>query len=159
MRIIKNSVIQLSIMICILMCGQPSLAHDDPPDDALIGLVNDFFKAHENGDVERLAQLSSENIVWEAQSSLPTGGTFIGIDEVIVNVFKKTAFYLPGFKIEPVELHQSENVVFALTRVRINGIEDSRGLQIFYFDNQKVIRYLSFLDTIAMVSAANRLSD
>ena len=159
MTVIKNSVIQFTIMICILICCQPSLAHDNSRDGALVDLVKDFFTAHENGDVERLAQLSSEDIVWEAQSSLPTGGKFIGIDEVIANVFNKTAFYLSGFKIEPVEVYQSENVVFALTRVRVDGIEDSRGLQIFYFENQKVIRYVSFLDTIAMMSAATRLPD
>ena len=116
----------------------------------------DFYNAYQNRDVQRMADLTSKDVVWEAQRSLPTGGTFVGIDEVVSNVFDKTAFYIPGFQIEVVELHQAKNVVFAITKVRVDGIDDSKGLQIFYFEDRKIVRYMSFLDTIAMMSAANR---
>ena len=147
---------QFIIVVCILIFCLPSFSSGESSKDSLVSLVTEFYQAYQSGDVEGMAELAHENIVWEAQESLPTGGTFVGFDEVVSNVFDTTAFYLPGFRIEVVELHQAKNVVFAITKVRVDGIDDSKGLQIFYFEDRKIVRYMSFLDTIAMMSAANR---
>ena len=40
-----------------------SLAHDDSLDDSLVGSVKDSYIAHENGDVEMMAEFSSENFL------------------------------------------------------------------------------------------------
>ena len=148
--------VQFTMMMCILMFCLPKLSRADSSESSLVSLVMDFYSAHQSRDVERMTELTSKDVVWEAQRSLPTGGTFVGIDEVVSNVFDKTAFYIPGFQIEVVELHQAKNVVFAITKVWVDGIDDSKGLQIFYFEDRKIVRYMSFLDTIAMMSAANR---
>ena len=148
--------VQFTVMIFILMFCLPKLSHAGSSESSLVGRVMDFYSAYQSRDVERMTALTSKDVVWEAQKSLPTGGTFVGIDEVVLNVFDKTAFYIPGFQIEVVELHQAKNVVFAITKVRVDGIDDSKGLQIFYFEEGRIVRYMSFLDTIAMMSAANR---
>ena len=155
----RKLAVQFIIVFCILIFCLPSFSNGESSKDSLVSLVTDFYRAYQSGDVERMAELTHENIVWEAQESLPTGGTFIGFDEVISSVFDTTAFYLPGFRIEVVELHEAKNVVFAITRVTADGIDDSKGLQVFYFDGRKIIRYMSFLDTIVMMSAANRPPD
>ena len=152
----RKLAVQFIIVFCVLIFCLPSFSNGESSKDSLVSLVTDFYRAYQSGDVEGMAELAHENIVWEAQESLPTGGTFIGFDEVVSNVFDTTAFYLPGFRIEVVELHQAKNVVFAITKVRVDGIDDSKGLQIFYFEDRKIVRYMSFLDTIAMMSAANR---
>ena len=156
---IRKLAVQLIIVVCILIFCLPSFSSGESSKDSLVSLVTEFYQAYQSGDVEGMAELTHENIVWEAQESLPTGGTFIGFDEVVSNVFDTTAFYLPGFRIEVVELHQANNVVFAITSVTADGIDDSKGLQVFYFDGRKIIRYMSFLDTIVMMSAANRPPD
>jgi len=132
---------------------------EELPDAPLSGLVTDFYKAFAEGDVDRLTQLSSNDIVWEAQSSLPVSGTFVGIDAVITNVFEKIKFYAPGFTIEPVEIHQANNVVFVLISVGLDGLEDSRGMHVFFFEDRKIVRYMSFLDTLAVMSAITRTPD
>ena len=43
--------------------------------------------------------------------------------------------------------------------ITADGIDDSKGLQVFYFEGRKIVRYMSFLDTIVMMSAANRPPD
>ena len=148
--------VQFTVMIFILIFCLPKLSHAGSSESSLVGRVMDFYSAYQSRDVERMTELTSKDVVWEAQRSLPTGGTFVGIDEVVLNVFDKTAFYIPGFQIEVVELHQAKNVVFAITKVRVDGIDGSKGLQIFYLEEGKIVRYMSFLDTIAMMSAANR---
>jgi len=155
----RKLAVQFIIVFCVLIFCLPSFSNGESSKDSLVSLVTDFYRAYQSGDVERMAELTHENIVWEAQESLPTGGTFVGFDEVVSNVFDTTAFYLPGFRIEVAELHQAKDVVFAITRVTADGIDDSKGLQVFYFEGRKIVRYMSFLDTIVMMSAANRPPD
>ena len=90
--------VQFTMMIFILMLCLPKLSHADSSESALVNLVMDFYTAYQSRDVERMTELTSKEVVWEAQRSLPTGGTFVGIDEVVSNVFDKTAFYIPGFR-------------------------------------------------------------
>ena len=127
----RKLTVQFIIVFCILIFCLPSFSNGESSKDSLVSLVTDFYRAYQSGDVERMAELTHENIVWEAQESLPTGGTFIGFDEVVSNVFDTTAFYLPGFRIEVVELHEAKNVVFAITRVTADGIDVPRACRFF----------------------------
>ena len=149
----------VTLTLCLLTFSFSALSQEDLSDKSLSSLVTDFYSAFAIGDVERLTQLSSKDIVWEAQSSLPTGGTFVGLDAVIENVFEKIKFYAPGFTIEPVEIYQANGVVFVLISVAFDGSEKSRGMQVFFFEDRKVVKYMGFFDTLAITSAITRMPD
>ena len=152
-------IIKVTLVLWLSIFPFSAIPQEDLSERSLSSLVTDFYIAFAAGDVDRLTQLSSKDIVWEAQSSLPTGGTFVGIEAVIENVFEKIKFYAPGFTIEPVEIHQAKGVVFVVISVGLDGAEKSRGLQVFFFEDQKVVRYMGFFDTLFITSAITRLPD
>jgi len=150
---------RILVVLCLLVISFSVWPQDELPGSSVATLVADFYKAFAEGDVDRLRQLSSNDIVWEAQSSLPVSGTFVGIDAVITNVFEKIKFYAPGFTIEPVETYQANNVVFVVISVGLEGVEDTRGMHVFFFEDRKIVRYMGFLDTLAITSAITRTPD
>ncbi len=158
--ILKTKLVNiLAVFAFTWMLCFPALSEDGLPGNPLTALVTDYYDAFSKGDVERLTQLSSKDIVWEAQSSLPTSGTFVGIDAVISNVFEKIRFYAPDFTIKPMETYQTNNVVFVVISVRVGDADDIKGMHVFFFEDRKIVRYMGFLDTLAVMSAITRLPD
>ena len=76
--------------------------------------ISNLYKAFATGDVPTVLAAFSPNITWTEAEGFPYGGTYIGPDAVVQNVFMKLGAEWDGYTVVPHELVANGDTVVAL---------------------------------------------
>jgi hypothetical protein len=123
----------------------------------LIAYAKLGYDAFKVNDMEAWALTQADDAVWTMPKGFPYGGTYIGPEDVIKNVFAPIAEYWPDFKVEPISYHASGNTVFIRTKMTTGG-EVSDSLHVAVIENGKYIKFQVFDDTHFMMKSAKKVS-
>lgn len=105
-----KSFTHIAVIVAATLTG-PSAMAASPEEN--IKVVQDFFAAYGAGDLDGIAQVMAENVVWHIPGRHPLSGTKLGRDEVL-------AFFSQlgnaGFKAEPIYFGADETHVVDIHR-------------------------------------------
>jgi ketosteroid isomerase-like protein len=80
------------------------------------------YDAFATGDMEAWAATQAPDAQWEMPKGFPYGGTYVGPQQVIDEVFAPIGELWPDFKVEPTAFHAAGNVVFIETKMTAGGV-------------------------------------
>jgi len=105
-----KAVIQCAVFAAVLFAGGQVMAAS--PEEN-IKVVQDFFKAYGEGDLEGIAAVMDDNVTWHIPGRHPLSGTKHGRDEVLA-FFSELG--VAGFKAEPIYFGADETHVVDIHR-------------------------------------------
>lgn len=73
-----------------------------------LNLINTFFRAYSNNDLETIRQIFAPDIEWVIPGRHPLSGTKVGVDEVL-NYFKQLSTF--SFQARPIVMGVNDNYV------------------------------------------------
>jgi ketosteroid isomerase-like protein len=97
-------------------------ADSSAQDAAVIAVAKAGYDAFATGDMEAWAATQAPDAQWEMPKGFPYGGSYVGPEQVIAEVFTPIGELWPDFKVEPVAFHASGNVVFIETKMTAGGV-------------------------------------
>lgn len=122
-------------------------------DSATIAAAQAGYAAFQAGDMTAWSETQADDAVWTIPQGLPYGGTYIGPESVIDNVFAPISALWPDFSVEDLEYHVSGNTVFIKTRITAGGLV-SDSLHVAVMENGKYASFQVFDDTAFMMKSA-----
>jgi ketosteroid isomerase-like protein len=122
------------------------------------GTIASVYEAFARGDVAAVLAALSPNIIWTEAEGFPYGGTYVGPDAVLQNVFAKLGSEWDGYVAVPNELITNADTVVALGEY--SGTYKATGnsfkapfVHVWKFDGEKAISFRQHTDT-ALVQRA-----
>ncbi len=108
-------------------------------------LINDFFEAYANNNIEGIKKILSENIKWHIPGEHPLSGTKSGINEVL-EYFK--LLNKGSFKAEPIVMGVNDSFVIDCHR-NWSNIENEENLNnmsclLWKIENSKIVEVFNF---------------
>lgn len=117
-----------------------------------------IYKAFARGDVPNVLAAFSPNISWTEAEGFPYGGTYIGPDAVVQNVFAKLGSEWEGYAAVPHEYIASADTVVALGEY--SGKYKATGksfkapfVHVWKFDGGRIISFRQHTDTAVVQRA------
>lgn len=112
-----------SFIVAILFAFLSACQADSSANDAaVIAVAKAGYDAFATGDMEAWATTQAPDAKWEMPKGFPYGGSYVGPQQVIEEVFMPIGELWPDFKVEPVAFHASGNVVFIETKMTAGGV-------------------------------------
>lgn len=115
-------------------------------------VIKGMYAAFEKGDVATVLSTLADDVSWTEAEGFPYGGTYIGHNAVIQNVFMRLATEWDGFAVEPGTYVEQGDTVVALGHY--SGTYKATGKSfrvpfghIFTFANGKVSVFRQLTDT------------
>ena len=123
-------------------------------------VIRSLYQAFANGDVPSVLGALASNVTWTDAEGFPYGGTYVGPDAVLSNVFMKLGTEWEGYSAVPHEFIAEGDTVVSVGEY--SGTYKATGksfsapfAHVWNFQNGKVIRFRQFTDT-AIVQKALR---
>jgi uncharacterized protein len=120
--------------------------------------IASLYEAFARGDVPAVLAALSPNISWTEAEGFPYGGTYVGPDAVLQNVFAKLGSEWDGYAAVPNELIASADTVVALGEY--SGTYKATGksfkapfVHVWKFDGEKAISFSQHTDTAVVQRA------
>jgi ketosteroid isomerase-like protein len=122
--------------------------------------IADLYGAFARGDVPTVLAALGPNVIWKEAEGFPYGGTYIGADAVLQNVFMKLGSEWDGYTVAPQEYVASSDTVVALGEY--SGTYKATGksfrapfAHVWKFGGDRIISFQQYTDT-AVVQRALR---
>jgi ketosteroid isomerase-like protein len=114
--------------------------------------INNLYAAFARGDVPVVLAALAPDVHWTEAEGFPYGGTYIGPDSVLQNVFMKLGSEWDGFAAVPHELVADGNTVVALGQY--SGTYKATGkdfsapfVHVWKFGGDRVVTFMQHTDT------------
>lgn len=124
-----------------------------------LDIIARHYQANKNGDFEGMFADFDANITWVATAGIPYGGTYIGKQEIINNVFAAIKQDWPQFKFEMEKLIDGGQQIIATgsyTGTSKKGLTfTARAVHMWDLKDGKIVRYEQFIDSALLVKALN----
>ena len=120
--------------------------------------IKNVYAAFAHGDIPSVLSVLAPNASWTEAEGFPYGGTYIGADAVLQNVFMKIGAEWDGFSALTHELVGSGDTVIALGEY--SGTYKATGksfkapmVHVWKFSGEKVISFTQHTDTVLVQRA------
>ncbi len=120
--------------------------------------IKNVYAAFARGDIPAVLSVLSPDASWTEAEGFPYGGTYIGPDAVLENVFMKIGTEWDGYAAVPHELLASGDTVVALGEY--NGTFKATGksfkapmVHVWKFSGGKVVSFTQHTDTVLVLRA------
>jgi hypothetical protein len=115
-------------------------------------VIRNLYAAFARGDVPAVLGAMAPNISWTEAEGFPYGGTYVGPEAVLQNVFMKLGTEWDGFSAVPVEFIDGGNTVVALETYSGTYKTTDKRLSVPFahvwkMEGGKVITFLQYTDT------------
>jgi uncharacterized protein len=128
-----------------------------------VDIVRSFHDAFESRDRGRVAALLHPRIEWNAAENFlyADRSPYRGVDAVIHLLFGRVLAEWDGFSADPEEILGGGNIVISSGRFRgtykLNGARvNAQIVQVFQFEDQKIVKVQVYTDTAQFKEAVNR---
>lgn len=120
--------------------------------------IKNVYAAFAQGDIPSVLSVLAPNASWTEAEGFPYGGTYIGADAVLQNVFMKIGAEWEGFSASTHELIASGDTVIA--QGEYSGTYRATGksfkapmVHVWKFAGEKVISFIQHTDTVLVQRA------
>lgn len=122
-------------------------------------LVKGIYDAFAKGDVQAVLGAMDPMINWTEAEGFLYGGTYIGPDAVLANVFMKFATEWEGFSAVPGQFIEDGNTVVALGAYSGKYLATGKNMNVPFAHvwtvrDGKVVRFIQYTDTLVMRAMA-----
>ncbi len=123
-----------------------------------VELIKNLYQAFAQGDVPGLLQSFDENIEWTEAEGFPYGGTYLGGEAVVQNVFMKLATEWTDFKAAPDEFLDAGERIVALGNYSGSYNQTGKSMRVPFahvwtLENSKIIKFVQYTDTLKVSEA------
>ena len=120
--------------------------------------IKNVYAAFARGDIPSVLSVLATNASWTEAEGFPYGGTYIGADAVLQNVFMKIGTEWEGFSATTHELIASGDTIIALGKYsgtyRATGKSfEAPMVHVWKFDGEKVTSFVQHTDTVLVQRA------
>lgn len=121
-----------------------------------VELMQDLLTAGQNGDMERLRELTHEDCVVDEPESLPYGGEYTG-ETAFPDIFADIAGTWDAFDFEGPDIWDAGEKVFVLWQVEAEasgGVVEQPLMEVYEIEDDKIVRAdIFYKDTAAILEA------
>jgi uncharacterized protein len=114
--------------------------------------INDLYDAFASGDVPRVMGAMDDGIEWKEAEGFMYGGTYIGPNAVLENVFMKLGTEWEGFTVVPDEIIDGGDKVVATGTYSGKYLKTGNSMSVPFahvwtIENGKITKFAQFTDT------------
>lgn len=120
--------------------------------------INNLYAAFTRGDVPTVLAAFAPNISWTEAEGFPYGGTYVGPDAIVSNVFMKLGSEWDGYTVAKQELIANTDTVVALGEY--SGTYKATGksfkapfVHVWKFGADRIISFRQHTDTVVVQRA------
>ena len=140
-------IINLTLLLVVSSC---SFKQETMTNLEIIKSTYEGKTSEENG--KNLAKYVAENINWTESKGFPYAGTYIGLESVTENVFKRLGSEWIDYKFTPEDYIANEDKVVAYgtysgTYKKTNKYFEARVVHIWKLNNGKIVSFEQFVDS------------
>ena len=121
-------------------------------------LIGDLYKAFAAGDIPSVLAGFASDVSWTDAEGFPYGGTYVGPDEILKNVFMKLGTEWDGYSAVPHEFISEGDTVVSIGEY--SGKYKATGksfrapfAHVWKVQNGKIVRFRQFTDTFIVQKA------
>ncbi len=119
-------------------------------------LIKDLYEAFAKGDVPSVLGAFDENISWTEAEGFMYGGTYIGPNAVLENVFMKLGTEWEGFSAVPEQIVDGGDNVIGLGNYSGKFLKTGKSVTVPFahawtLQNGKVVKFVQYTDTLVIV--------
>lgn len=120
--------------------------------------VRRIYDAFEMGDMDAIRAILDRDIELIEPEGVPIGGTYVGLDAVLNDLFPAVAERYPDNSVVPDRYVDDGDTVIALGTITGTAVETEATLEssfchVFDFEDGRIVRWTSYFDT-ALFNAA-----
>ena len=121
-------------------------------------IVENIYKCFASGDIPSLLGTFDENIEWTEAEGFPYGGTYIGANAILENVFMKLGGEWEGFSAAPDEILDAGDNIIALGNYAGKYNKTGKSMKapyahIWTLRNGKIVKFVQYTDTLKVAEA------
>ena len=116
-------------------------------------VIKGVYESFANGDVPSVLAAFDENISWTEAEGFPYGGTYIGPNSVLENVFMKLGSEWEGFSSVPNQFVDGGDVIVALGTYSGKYVKTSKSMKVPFahvwtLSDRKIVKFVQYTDTL-----------
>ena len=116
-------------------------------------VIKGVYESFANGDVPSVLAAFDENISWTEAEGFPYGGTYIGPNAVLENVFMKLGSEWEGFSSVPNQFVDGGDVIVALGTYSGKYVKTSKSMKVPFahvwtLSDRKIVKFVQYTDTL-----------
>ena len=121
-------------------------------------IIENAYKSFASGDIPGLLGTFDENIEWTEAEGFPYGGTYIGGNAILENVFMKLGGEWEGFSAVPDEFLDAGDNIVALGNYSGKYKESNKSMKVPFahvwtLRDGKIIKFVQYTDTLKVSEA------
>lgn len=121
-------------------------------------IIEDGYNCFATGDIPRLLGSFDEKIEWTEAEGFPYGGTYVGADAILENVFMKLGTEWEGFSAVPNELLDAGDSIVALGHYSGKFNKTGKSMKVPFahvwtLRDGKIIKFVQYTDTLKVSEA------
>lgn len=116
-------------------------------------LIDGIYKSFAVGDIPGVLGALDQNIEWTEAAGFPYGGTYIGPNAVLENVFMKIGTEWEGFSAVPDQLVDGGDTIVALGTYAGKYLKTGRSMSVPFahvwtFEDGRIVKFVQHTDTL-----------
>jgi ketosteroid isomerase-like protein len=121
-------------------------------------IIADLYNSFRTGDIPAVLGAFNENIEWTEAEGFPHGGTYVGANAILENVFMNLGSEWEGFSAVPEEYVDGGDTVVALGRYSGKRVETGKSINVPFahlwkLADGKVVKFVQYTDTLKVSEA------
>jgi uncharacterized protein len=115
--------------------------------------INGIYECFGKGDIPGVLGALASDIEWTEAAGFPYGGTYVGPNAVLENVFMKIGAEWEGFSAVPFQLVDGGNTIVALGNYSGKYLKTGKSMTVPFvhvwdFENGKIVKFVQHTDTL-----------
>jgi ketosteroid isomerase-like protein len=116
-------------------------------------LIDGIYKCFAVGDIPGVLGALDRNIEWTEAAGFPYGGTYVGPNAVLENVFMKIGTEWEGFSAVPFQLVDGGDTIVALGNYGGKYLKTGRSMSVPFvhvwdFEDGRIVKFVQHTDTL-----------
>ena len=122
-------------------------------------IIRTLYESFKTGDIPAVLGAFDENISWTEAEGFPHGGTYVGANAILENVFMNLGSEWEGFSAVPAEYVDGGDTIVALGNYSGKYVKTGKSMSnvpfahVWTLANGKVTKFVQYTDTLKVSEA------
>ncbi len=122
------------------------------------GIIQGLYNAFATGDIPGLLGTFDANIEWTEAEGFPYGGTYVGANAIVENVFMKLGSEWENFSAVPSQFVEGGEMVVALGTYSGKYVATGKSMSVPFahvwtLSDGKIVKFVQYTDTLKVAEA------
>jgi ketosteroid isomerase-like protein len=123
-----------------------------------VEIIRSLYGSFKTGDIPAVLAVFDENISWTEAEGFPHGGTYVGANAILENVFMNLGSEWEGFSAIPDEYVEGGDMVVALGNYSGKNVRSGKSMNVPFahvwsLKDGKVVKFVQYTDTLKVSEA------